>query len=140
DPETGNFALADTLGVDYLGSATSVPDYFQITDPALHGPVTRPGFPYSLYLGPCARVAPHPGTATLAEAYATYFNRTWEHFSSHRFTPPLAQPAGYPAITRAPKSIYIYGPIFAAYQQHGNLTFRELVGRCLELLLPEPLV
>jgi hypothetical protein len=37
-------------------------------------------------------------------------------------------------------AIYIYGPIFAAYQQHGNLTFRALVGRCLDLLLPDRMV
>jgi hypothetical protein len=36
--------------------------------------------------------------------------------------------------------IYIYGPVFAAYQKHGNLTFRALVGRCLDRLLPTPLV
>ncbi len=140
DRKRGNFAMADMLGVDYLGPSASVPDYFQIVDPALHGPVTRAGFAYSLYLGPSVRVAPRAGTQTLAEAYASYFDRTWEHFSSHDFTPPVARPAGYPAITRSASAIYVYGPIFAAYQQHGNLTFRALVGRCVDLLLPAPLL
>ena len=85
-------------------------------------------------------MAPRAGTARLAEAYATYFNRTWQHFTSHRSTPALLEPAGYPAITRSESAIYIYGPIFAAYQEHGNLTFRALVGRCLDLLLPDRIV
>ncbi len=140
DQAAGVFALADEMGVDYRGPCASVPDYFEITDPALHTTVSRPDFAYSLYMGPAVRVAPRTGTARLAEAYASYFNRTWQQFSSHDFTPPQAEAAGYPAITRREGVIYIYGPIFAAYQQHGNLTFRALVGRCLDLLLPERLV
>jgi hypothetical protein len=137
DAAAGAFLLGDEMGVDYAGPARSVPDYFAITDPALESVVTRPGFAYSCYEGPSVRVAPHAGTQRLAEAHESYFNRTWEHFSSHDFTPPLHTPADYPAVTRHAGVIYICGRIFAAYQQHGNLTFRALVGRCLDLLLPE---
>jgi hypothetical protein len=140
DQTVGAFALADEMGVDYLGPCASVPDYFEVTEPALHTTVSRAGFAYSLYEGPCIRVALRSGTAHLAEAYESYFNRTWQHFSSHDFTPPRAEAAGYPAITRREDVVYIYGPIFAAYQRHGNLTFRALVGRCLDLLLPERII
>jgi len=140
DEAAGAFGLADDMGVNYLGPCASMPDYFEVTDPALHTPVTRPGFAYSLYEGPGVRVAPRPGTARLAEAYESYFNRVWQHFSSHGFTPPQAVPAGYPAVTRHGGVIYVSGPIFAAYQSHGSLTFRALIGRCLELLLPERLI
>ena len=136
----GGFLLADALGVDYTGPAPSVPDYFQVTEPALCGPAVRAGFSYCLYAGPNCRVTPRPGTRVLASAYATYFNRTWEHSSSHRFTPPLAENADYPAITQSGSAVYIYGPIFAAYETHGNITFRALVGRCLDLLLPRPVL
>lgn len=138
--EGGNFLLADALGVDYRGPAASVPDYFQITEGALETSVTRPGFAYSLYEGPTARVAPRPGTEILADAYETYFNRTGEHFSSHGFTPPLSEKADYPAVTRRGDVIYVYGPIFEAYHKYGALAYRALVGRCLDLLLPEPLL
>ncbi|MHB9132928.1 MAG: alpha-amylase family protein [Armatimonadota bacterium] len=140
DQSAGNFQLADEMGVDYVGPCESNPDYFEITDPALFGPVTQPEFSYSLYVGPGSRVKPRPGTQVLADAHATYFNRTWEHFSSHGFTPPLAQKADYPAITRNGNVIYLHGSIFTAYQQFGNLTFRDLVGKCINLLLTEPLV
>jgi hypothetical protein len=140
DEEAGAFGLADEMGLDYLGPCASVPDYFEVTDPALHTAVSRPSFPYSLYEGPGVRVAPRPGVQRLAEAYASYFNRTWEHYSSHEFTAPQVAPGGYPAITQHGGVIYVYGPIFAAYQQHGNLTFRALVGRCVDRLLLAPLV
>jgi hypothetical protein len=125
------------MGVDYLGPCASVPDYLEIVSPALHTSVSRADFAYSLYEGPGVRVAPRDGTECLAQAYESYFNRTWRHFSSHDFTPPQSSPAGYPAITRRDGVAYIYGPIFSAYQKHGNLTFRALVGRCLDMLLPE---
>lgn len=133
----GAFLLADEMGVDYLGPASCIPDYFQITEPGLHGPVTRPDFAYSLYDGPTARVGVREGTQILADAYETYFNRTGVHFSSHGFTPPLAEKAQYPAVTRRGSVIYIYGPVFGAYQRYGSLAFRALVGKCLDLLLPE---
>jgi hypothetical protein len=111
-----------------------------VTHPALLGEVTRAEFPYSVYDGPSVRVAPRPGTETLADAYETYFDRTGEHFTSHGFTPPVPQKADYPAVTRKGGVIYLHGPIFAAYQKYGNLTFRALVGKCLDLLLPEKLI
>jgi hypothetical protein len=140
DVAAGTFAVAEEMGVDFIGPAASVPDYFVITDAGLHGPVTRADFPYSLYGGPTARVAARPGTARLAEAVESYFNRDWRRFSSHEFTAPQADAAGYPAVTQRGGVIYVYGAVFAAYQEHGNLTFRELVGKCLERLLPRPLV
>lgn len=140
DPLAGVFQLGDEIGVDYEGPCTSNPDYFTVDDPALQTTLTRSGFAYSLYDGPCSRVRPREGTTVLARAYETYFNRTWEHFSSHGYTPPLPWPAGYPAITRRGDVVYIYGPIFGAYHRHGNLTFRALAGRCLDLLLARPLV
>lgn len=140
DAQRGNFALADEMGVDYVGAASSVPDYFQITDSALQGPVTQPDFPYSFYDGPSVRVAPRAGTVVMADAYESYFNRTAEHFSSHGFTAPKAEKAGYPAVTRNGNVIYIYGPVFKAYQNYGNLTFRALIGKCLDLLLQDPVL
>ena len=140
DRAAGRFHLGEEMGVDYLGPCASNPDYWQIADPRLATDVTRPGFPYSYYNGPSVRVRPRPGTETLADAYETYFNRTWEHFTSHGFTPALAQKANYPAVTRRGDVVYLHGPVFGAYQQYGNLAFRALVGQCLRLLVTAPVV
>lgn len=138
-----NFALAGEMGLDYVGAATSVPDYFAVTDPGLQGPVVHPDFWYSLYEGPTCRVSPHPDTRILGWARETYFNRTPEQFCSHGFTPPVADADSenrYPAILQHGNVIYLYGAFFAAYQRHGALTLREVVKSCLARLLPEPLL
>ncbi len=138
--EAGEFALADEMGVSYVGLAESNPDYYQITAPDLLGPVTREKFAYCLYEGPSVRVSPQAGTEILADAYQTYFNRTGEHFSSHGFTCPLTEKADYPAVTQKNKVLYLYGPVFSAYQKYGALASRALVGGCLHRLLPDPLI
>lgn len=136
--ESGNFVLASEMGVDCMARAQSVPDYFAITDASgLQNTILRSGFAYSLYEGPAICVSPRPGTEILADAYETYFNRTGVHFSSHGYTPPVGEKADYPAVTRRGGVVYIYGPIFSAYQRYGSLAFRALVGGCLDLLLPE---
>jgi hypothetical protein len=88
DHATGNFALADLLGVDYQGPASSVPDYFIVPEPTCTARSPGPASPTRSTTAPSARVAPQGGTKTLADAYETYFNRTGEHFISHGFTRP----------------------------------------------------
>ncbi len=141
-----NFALADDMGLDYIGAAVSVPDYFAVTESRLLGAVVQPGFWYSLYEGPSCRIAPRPGTEILGWTRETYFNRTPERFCSHGFTPPVADrlwgnaEERFPAITRCGDVIYLYGPFFSAYHRHGALNLREIVKNCLAMLLPDPLL
>ena len=127
--------LAELAGVEIVGDATSVPDYFTIADDSLLGPVTRSGFAYSLYEGPTVQVTAKEGTEILAWAHETYFNRTFEHFSSHGFTPNKDTESAYPAATRNGNVLYFYGPLFRAYNTYGNLTFRELAGKLIAKLI-----
>ena len=123
------------LGVKYLGAAELVPDFFR------PGPLVSRGireFDYVMY-EQTSRVEPLAGTEILADAYESYFNRTWEHFTSHGYS-PVAKKADYPAVVRNGNAIYIYGPVFGAYQTHQNVVFRKLVENCIDLLLPERLV
>jgi len=69
-----------------------------------------------------------------------YFDRNYQHFSSHAQTPPRKQASRYAAAIRSGRIITIPFPIFQAFGTHGNLPYRQLVGHCLDLLLPEPLV
>ncbi len=139
----GNFALADEMGLDYIGAARSNPDYFTVTDAALQSTVARASFWYSLYEGPACHVSPRAGTRVLGVARGTYFDRAPEQFCSHGFTPPLAgdDAAGdYPAIMRHDNVIYLYGAFFASYQRHGALTLRSIVRGCLAALYPSPIL
>ena len=80
-----------------------------------------------------------PGAEVLAEIVPAVFDRTWEHFCSHRQSPSGGEPAR-PAIVRNGNVIYISSPIFSQYNQNAPLWCKKLVLNALDLLLPEPLV
>ncbi len=83
------------------------------------------------------RVKPAGGKA-LAQVIEPYFDRTWQHFSSHAQTPG-DRASGYAAATinSAGNVGYIAYPIFSAYGSSGNYPYRLLVRNLLDLLLPE---
>ncbi|MGH2460662.1 MAG: alpha-amylase family protein [Chloroflexota bacterium] len=80
-----------------------------------------------------------PGTVVLAAAVRPYFNRTWEHYSSHAQTPP-AEPTGFAAVTQRGPVIVCAHPLFRAYRRHGSKVYREIVESSLRRLLPNPIV
>jgi hypothetical protein len=127
--------ILDEVGVDYLGDSDYCPDYFKVLAPADKD--IEPA-EYVMYERG-TKVQPRDGTQVLAEVYQPYFNRTWEHFSSHAQTPPEKK-SPYPAVTRRDNVIYISYPVFRAYILHGNLVYKKLVKNCIDLLLDRPLV
>ena len=86
------------------------------------------------------RLRPRPGTEVLAEVIEPYFERDYRHFSSHFQTPPRPDASGFAAAVRSGGVITLAYPVFRAYARHANLPCRQLVGQCLGLLLPDPLV
>jgi hypothetical protein len=135
DPETGDFALADRLGVRYRRRGVYQPDYFKVRSGLAAG---IRDFPYICYEA-SSEVEALPGAEVLADVYGTYFNRTGEHFTSHGFT-PATDPTGAPAVVATPKSAYLYGAFFTAYWTSGARVYRKVVENCLERLLPNRLV
>lgn len=84
-------------------------------------------------------VAALPGAEVLASVVASYFDRTWEHFCSHRQTPSSGQPGGA-GIVRTGDVIYFSSPIFTLYDKVAPLWCKRLLLNALDLLLPDPLV
>lgn len=80
-----------------------------------------------------------PGAEILADIVPSYFDRTWEHFCSHRHTPSAGKP-GNPAVVRNGNAIYFSSPIFTIYQKTAPLWCKRLLLNALDLLLPDPLV
>jgi len=82
------------------------------------------------------RVSPKAGTEVLAQIVEPYFQRAWNHFSSHNQTPPdkLSQ---WPAATQNGRVVYVSTPVFQAYSRHGNYPYRLLVRNLLDRLLPD---
>ncbi len=88
---------------------------------------------------PGVRVTPTSGATSLARVVEPYFERTWEHFSSHFQTPP-GKLSRFAAVVQKGRIAYIAYPIFTAFAAHGNIPFRLLVKNVIERLLPEPLL
>jgi hypothetical protein len=82
------------------------------------------------------------GTATartLVELVYPYFERAYDHFSGHSYTPPQG-PSGYGAVVQNGRVVVCAVPLFAGVAEEGNDQYRQLVGQCLDRLLPAPLL
>lgn len=93
---------------------------------------------HAMYL-PGFRMTPARGAVALCDVVEPYFERSREHFCSHRQTPPDKK-SRYAAVVQKGRVITISVPIFAAFGQHGNVPYRQIIGNCINLLLPRPLI
>jgi len=85
------------------------------------------------------RVTAAEGASMVAGIVVPYFERAWNHFSSHFQTPADALSPYAAAVTTA-QTAYVAYPIFGAFSKHGNAPYRLLVRNLLALLLPRPLL
>lgn len=85
------------------------------------------------------RVIAQQGAVVLAQVVEPYFNRTWQHFSSH-FQTPNDKVSQYAAAVRNGQCAYINFPVFNAFAEHGNYPYRLLVQNIIQQLLPQPML
>jgi hypothetical protein len=128
------FSLRE-LGVFYRGPAPYSPDFI-----FPKGEIGRslPETEHVMYLRGL-EVAVSPETEILAEVRRPYFNRTYQHFCSHRQTPSSGE-AVYPGIMRTGNVIYFAHPIFTQYNENAPHWCKTLLLNAIDLLLPQPLV
>lgn len=84
-------------------------------------------------------VAVQAGSTVLAQRINPYFDRTWEHFCSHRQTPSSGQ-TGAPAIVQNGRAIYFSHPIFSQYFQNAPHWVKRMMLNAIQMLLPNPLI
>jgi hypothetical protein len=84
------------------------------------------------------RLKPKAGAQGFVRIVEPYFERSWQHFCSH-FQTPGDKLSPYVAAVRKGRVLTIAFPAFKAYATHGNIACRHLIGKCLDMLLPEPL-
>ncbi|MDD2973271.1 MAG: beta-galactosidase trimerization domain-containing protein [Lachnospiraceae bacterium] len=122
------FALPE-LGVKYKGEAPYSPDFLMPNEkigkelPKTEHVMYDKGIEVEVL-----------GGEVLADVYVPYFNRTWEHFCSHKHT-PSSHKKGYPGIVRKQNCIYFMHPIFTTYQEWHPRWCREFLKDALDLLL-----
>lgn len=98
-----------------------------------------PAFDYVMYEPGTLRLKAKNGAESLAEIIEPYFERSWDRFCSHGYT-PASEKSGYSAIVKNGRVITCAAPIFQAYGNHAAVVYRKLIGNCIDLLLPEPLI
>lgn len=127
--------LADLTGVEDGGPAPFTPDYLMLSDEIAQGiePIA-----HSCEL-PGIRLLPQAGVEVLAYAGDPYFNRTWEHFCSHQYT-PLEGQSDDPVIVQKGGVITIARPLFSEYAQSAKRVHKQVIGNCINRLLPQPRV
>jgi len=132
----GGFAIS-ALGLSYLGDEEYSPAYACLRNA---GGVFKdiPPMDYTVYE---RGVRVDAGTNDVA-AYLTqpYFNRTWDHFCSHRQTPPQLEPSSFPFAVEGKNFFYITHPLFKDYAINGCKVHKDIISACIGKLLPAPLV
>jgi hypothetical protein len=97
-----------------------------------------PDYDHVMY-EPGFRMKPLKGAQSLVRVVEPYFERSYRHHSGHSYTPP-AKLSSFSAVVRNESVITFSVPILEAYGKHAPPVYRRLLGNCLNLLLPEPLV
>lgn len=126
--------MLECLGVRLVGSAPYCPDFLMPNE--LLGS-NLPKTEHVMYQRG-NQVEVTDGTI-LADTYIPYFNRTWEHFCSHKHT-PSSHKNGYPGVVRKGDSIYFMHPVFSIYQENHPKWCKELIKDAIKLLLPDPVL
>lgn len=122
--------FAFDFGVKYVGETPYNPDYF-------YPMFEMEGLFDSSYViysqGECVELS---CGKELAKRQNSYFNRTFEHFCSHRQTPVSYEYAG-PAMSEGSAGIYIGNQVFGEYADTGALILKRIVEFALNRLLGE---
>ena len=124
-------AHAFDLGATYLGESEFNPNYLRPTD--TYEPICMEDAAYAVF-GKCYRAMAKEDAETLAVVEPPYFNRTAEHFCSHRNTPNNLAPDSA-AITVGKDGAYIAFEIFSDYAEIGMLINKKAVYLALDTLL-----
>jgi hypothetical protein len=123
------------LGIRYQGKAKFKGEYLLARPGAFHSLEESAYFLYQ----PGHSIAADEATEVLATYGHPYFDRSPEHFSSHKQT-PMGVRSGEPVITLHGRVAYIANPIFRSYAQDGVGAYKLIVGDLLGRLLEKPSV
>ncbi|GLX68440.1 alpha-amylase family protein [Paenibacillus glycanilyticus] len=85
------------------------------------------------------RMTPVSGAESLVTIGEPYFQREYNRFSGHEYTPE-AQLSPYAAAVKNGKVITFSVPILEAYGKHAAPNYRQLLGNCIDLLISQPLI
>jgi hypothetical protein len=121
------------LGIEFTGPAEYKGEYLLARGNAFPGLDEAAYFLYQ----PGYSVKAQPGTEILATYGHPYFDRSADHFSSHKQT-PVERRSEEPVITMKGRVAYIANPFFKSYAMDGVGAYKIVVDDLLKRLLPQP--
>jgi len=137
DPATSQFSLPD-MPVTYQGQVPTVPSYLRPDEAMLGIGELAADYDYVFY-DQAHLVAPVDGAESFGEIKAALFNRTWEHYTSHRHA-PVGQALGAPIAARQGSILYFAAPLFSGFRAWDYWAYRAMAVRLLRDLLPPALL
>ena len=122
-------------GVEFHGPSPFQHVFLRPGD-ALGGPT---GFDHVLY-DRSLRMTATGDAEVLCGVVEPYFERSWDRFSGHEYTPTSGVLSAYAAVVQHGRTITSAAPVLQAFGNHGAPAYRELLRGCLDRLLPDPAV
>ncbi len=119
-----------------LGISRAAPPSFSHT--FLRDPGQADAFAHVMY-EPSLRLTATAGAEPLYTVVEPYFERSWDAFSGHDYTPAGAE-SPYAAVIACAGTVSTAAPIFTAVGRHGPDAYIRLLDRCVGRLLPQPLL
>jgi hypothetical protein len=134
--EDGQSVMGE-LGVKFAGQSPFVTTYLRFDKSVGEPGGNVPSTDHVLYERTIRMTAEGKATV-LAKIVEPYFDRAWNHFSSH-FQTPADKVSKFAAAVINGNIVTLAAPMLKAYATHGNLSYRHLIKAALDRLLPEPL-
>lgn len=85
------------------------------------------------------RVLPTGEAQALYGVVEPYFERSYDHFCGHLYTPPDAL-SKWAAVVRNGRVVSVAIPLLESFGRHANEPYGRLLGEIVDALLPDPLV
>lgn len=125
---------AEFMPASVAGDAEYSPDFIEMKGAAAAG---IPEMEFVMYERG-AKLEAREGAEVLLRTMEPYFNRTWEHFCSHRHT-PCSYKYGTPALVRKGKVYQFAHPVFRTQEAYDTEWVKKLLKNVVYEILGSPL-
>jgi hypothetical protein len=132
--QSNEFAVPEAR-IAYKGDYEYRPCFMRLPDEFRNG---IPPLDYVFY-GATTLVKPKRGARSFGRLVSSYFNRNYQHYTSHLHS-PADRVTPYPVVTQSGSVIYIAAEIFNGYLRDAYHVYKRIVDAALNRILPEPLL
>ena len=128
-------STASFLPADIKGDSEYSPDFIYMTGKVAAG---IPEMEFVMYERG-AKLEPREGSDVLLDTMVPYFNRTWEHYCSHRHT-PCSYEYGSSALVQKGRVYQFAHPVFKIQEEFATEWVKQLLKNVVYEILDRPLV